>query len=310
VRLLFFGTPEYALPSLERLAAEHEIVGVVAQPDRPAGRRGQPAPPPTAAFARRRGLRLLQPERPRGREFRREVETLGAELAAVVAYGHILRPWLIELPPAGTLNAHGSLLPAYRGAAPAQRAILAGETETGVTVQKVVFAVDAGPVLLAERTAIGPEETAGELLGRLAALSAELLSRAVRLVESGSARYAEQPQAAASHAPKLTKEEGRLDWSRDAAYLARAARAYNPWPTLQARLPGGRLLRVLAARAEPAPESTAVPGTVLESAGDRLLVRAGGGALRLVAVQAEGRRPMGAAEFLRGARLAAGDRLG
>jgi methionyl-tRNA formyltransferase len=310
MRILFLGTPDYARPSLERLAAEHRVVGVLAQPDRPVGRRGAAEPPPVARFAAERGLRLFQPERPRGAELRRELAALGAELTVVVAYGHILRQWLIDLAPAGTINAHGSLLPAYRGAAPVQRAILAGETATGVTVQKVVLEVDAGPVLLAERIPIGPEETAGELLARLAGLSAELLSRAVRLIESGGAHFTEQPHAAATFAPKLTKEEGRLDWARDAAWLARAARAYNPWPTLQTRLPGGRLLRVLAARAEPAPEAGGAPGTVLAAGNAGLLVRAGDGALRLVAVQAEGRRPMPAGEFLRGARLAAGDRLG
>jgi methionyl-tRNA formyltransferase len=311
MRLLFFGTPEYALPSLRRLADEHQVVAVVAQPDRPVGRHGKSVPPPAAALARERGLRLCQPERPRGRAFRREIEALGAELAVVVAYGHVLRPWVIELAPAGMLNAHGSLLPAYRGAAPVQRAILAGEAETGVTVQKVVAEVDAGPVLLAERTAIGPDETAGELLERLSGLSAELLSRAVRLVELGQARFVEQQHSAASFAPKLSKEEGLADWSRGAVYLARAARAYNPWPTLRTRLPDGKGLRILAARAEPTPTGGAAgPGEVLAASGGDFRVGTGDGVLRLVTVQAEGRRPMAVGDFLRGARLAAGERMG
>lgn len=310
MRLLFLGTPEYAAPSLRRLAAEHEVVAVVSQPDRPAGRRGRPQPPAAAALARELGLRLFQPERPGRREFAAELAALRPELAVVVAYGHILRPRFIALAPAGTLNAHGSLLPAFRGAAPVQRAILAGATETGVTVQRLVREVDAGDVLLQERTPIGPEETAGELSARLAELSAECLSRAVRLVESGGAAFRPQDAAAVSFAPKLSKAEGRADWSRPAPWLARAARAFNPWPTLHAKLPGGRLLRILAARAEPAPAGVSpAPGQVLAASSEGLLVAAGDGALRLVTVQPEGKRPMPAADFLRGHRLRPGEFL-
>jgi methionyl-tRNA formyltransferase len=313
VRILFLGTPEYAVPSLRRLAAEHEVVGVVAQPDQPVGRRGAPQAPPVAEFARAQGLRLFQPERPGRQAFIAELAALRPELSVVIAYGHILRPALIELAPQGTINAHGSLLPKYRGAAPIQRAILAGEAETGVTVQKVVFEVDAGPILLQERLGIGPEETAGELFARMAELSAECLSRAVRLIESGQAVFSPQDVSAATFAPKLTKEEGRADWSRPADHLARAARAYNPWPALSAKLPGGRRLKILRARVEAGSQFAASarpePGTVLLAAGDDFVVATGSGALRLLEVQAEGKKPMGAAEFLRGARLAAGARL-
>jgi methionyl-tRNA formyltransferase len=349
MRILFLGTPDYAVPSLRRLAAEHTIVGVVAQPDKPVGRRGKAEPPPVAALARELGLPVFQPEKPGRRVF---VEVLGAlrpELAVVVAYGHILKPALIDLAPRGMINAHGSLLPKYRGAAPIQRAILAGETETGVTVQRVVPAVDAGPVLLQERLAIGPEETAGELFARMAELSAQALSRGVRLIESGAATFAPQDESAVTLAPKLTREEGRADWSRPAEDLARAARAYNPWPTLGCRLPDGRALKILRARPVPGSEfpfdklrapsdsfeglvpSSAAPqpgtrnqpldhargpepvegepGTVVAASGADFLVATGAGALRLVEVQAEGKRPMGAAEFLRGARLEPGARL-
>jgi methionyl-tRNA formyltransferase len=230
------------------------------------------------------------------------------------------------------INAHGSLLPRYRGAAPIQRAILAGETETGVTVQRVVPAVDAGPVLLQMKLAIGPEETAGELFVRLAELSAEALARGVRLIESGAAAFAPQDESAVTLAPKLTKEEGRIDWSRPAEQLARAARAYNPWPALGCRLPDARALRILRARAEEGCQVSGVgcqleggsqpsltpktrnlntePGTVLVASGEDFLVATGAGALRLVEVQVEGKRPMNSAEFLRGARLGPGARLG
>ena len=323
MKLLFLGTPDYAVPSLRRLAAEHEVVGVVAQPDRPVGRRGRAEPPPVAALARELGLRLFQPERPGRRAFVEELRPLGAELSVVIAYGHILRPALIDLAPAGMINAHGSLLPGYRGAAPIQRAILAGETETGVTVQRVVFEVDAGAVLLQERLAIGPEETSGELFARMSGLSADALSRGVRLIESGRAVFTPQDESAVTQAPKLTKEEGRADWSRPAEELARAARAYNPWPTLQARLPDGRGLKILRARPVSSSEfrvpgsmdrqpgtRNPEPGTVLASSGSDLVVATGSGALRLVEVQVEGKRPMAAADFLRGARLAPGARLG
>lgn len=309
MKLLFLGTPDYAVPSLARLAAEHEVVGAVAQPDRPAGRRGRPQPPPVAEFARARGLRLFQPEKPGRKELIAELAALQPELAVVIAYGHILRPALIDLAPRGMLNAHASLLPKYRGAAPIQRAILAGEIETGVTVQKVVLEVDAGDVLLQEKTSIGAEETSGGLFARLSELSAECLSRAVKLIESGQAVFVKQDPAAVTHAPKLTKEEGRAGWSRPADWLARAARAFNPWPTLYATLPGGRGLKILAARAEPE-SASAEPGTILVASGADFLVATGADALRLITVQPDGKRPMPAAEFLRGARLAAGARLG
>ncbi|HOX06893.1 MAG TPA: methionyl-tRNA formyltransferase [Planctomycetota bacterium] len=311
MKLLFLGTPDYAVPSLRRLAAEHEVVGVVAQPDRPVGRRGAAEPPPVARLARELGLRLFQPEKPGRRAFAAELGALGAELSVVIAYGHILRPALIDLAPMGMINAHGSLLPRYRGAAPIQRAVLAGEAETGVTVQRVVLEVDAGAVLLQERLAIGPEETSGELFARMAGLSAEALSRGVRLVESGRAVFLPQDPAAVTFAPKLTKEEGQADWSRPAAHLARAARAYNPWPTLHTKLPDGRGLKILRAREEPGAVPAGLePGAVAAASGADFLVACGAGLLRLTEVQAEGKRPMSAGEFLRGARLAPGAGLG
>jgi methionyl-tRNA formyltransferase len=309
MKIFFLGTPDYALRSLERLAREHEIVGVLAQPDRRIGRHGKTVPPPTATFARERGISLFQPERPRGKSFRREIESLGADLAVVVAYGHILRPWIINVCPHGMINAHGSVLPAYRGAAPIQRAILDDCTATGVTVQKVVLEVDAGPVLLVEKTTIGAEETSGQLFARMAGLSAEALARGVGLIESGKADYAEQDHAAATYARKLTKEEGLADWSRPAEKLARAVRAYNPWPTLYTRLPDGRRLKVLVASAQAGGEKVPT-GTIVAAEGADLAVRTGDGVLRLLSVQAEGKRAMDAADFLRGAPLATGDRLG
>ncbi len=306
MRILFFGTPAYALPSLERLAAGHQVVGVVSQPDRRVGRHKKPARPPVAEFAADCGLRLFQPERPGGRGFLNAMAELRPELSVVIAYGHILRRSVIDLPELGTVNAHGSLLPAYRGAAPVQRAILAGATETGVSVQKMVPAMDAGPVLLAESTRIGPEETSGELLARLSELSAECLFRALELIASGQARPVEQDESRVSLAPKLSKEEGRAEWTRSAEELARAARAFNPWPMLQTRLPGGRGIKILRARTEP---GEAEPGEVAAAEGRDFLVGTGRGLLRLLEVQAEGKRAMGADDFLRGAHVAAGDRL-
>jgi len=309
MKIFFLGTPDYALRSLKRLAAEHEIVGVLAQPDRRVGRHGKRVPPPTAAFARQKGIRLFQPERPRGKEFRRELESLDADLAVVIAYGHLLRPWLIDMCPQGMINAHGSILPAYRGAAPIQRAILDGCTETGVTVQKVVFEMDAGPVLLVEKTAIGPEETSGQLFERMAALSAEALSKGVALIESGEAEYVEQDHQAASYAAKLTRDEGEADWSRSAVRLARAARAYSPWPTLYTRTPDGKLLKILSARAT-RDGGDQDPGEIVSASGRGLCVQTGDGVLELLRVQAEGKRAMEAGDFLRGAHLVGGDRLG
>jgi len=211
--------------------------------------------------------------------------------------------------PHGMVNAHGSVLPAYRGAAPIQRAILDGCTETGVTVQKVVFEMDAGPVLLVEKTAIGPQDTSGQLFGRMADLSARALVKGVQLIAAGKANYLEQDHSAATYAHKLTKEEGAADWILGAAKLVLAARAFNPWPTLYTRMPDGKLLKILAARAEPAGGEGLRPGAVAAAEGEDFLVATGDGLLRLIEVQAEGKRAMSAPDFLRGARIVEVDRL-
>jgi methionyl-tRNA formyltransferase len=307
MRILFLGTPAYALTSLQRLAALHQIVGVVSQPDRHSGRRGHLQSPPVAVFAREQGIPLLQPENLRNPEFRAQIENLRADLGVVIAYGHIMPRWLIEAPTLGIINAHGSLLPRFRGAAPIQRAILSGDTQTGVTVQQVVFEMDAGPILLKEPTEILPGETSGQLFTRMQELSVVALERAVELIDSGKAVFSPQDPAAVCFAPKITREEGIIDWSRSALFLERAARAFNPWPALHTRMPGGKGLKILAARAESG-DPGAPPGTVLEHH-EELPVATGEGLLYLTRVQAEGRRAMAVRDFLHGKPIKSGDRL-
>lgn len=318
MRLLFAGTPGFAVPSLERLAAEHEVVAVLTQPPRPRGRGRRLAEPPVAAAARSLGLAVMQPERLEA-GLRARLLELEPDAGVVVAYGLILPGWLIGLPRLGFYNAHASLLPRYRGPAPIPWAIIAGERETGVTVQRVVRRVDAGDILLQERVVIGEMETAGELAARLSVLSAELLSRAMRQVEAGTATFTRQDEALATYAPKLEPAMAWLDFSRPARELARLVCGLNPWPCARTRIctdperprlgvATGPVVRLLRARAaEGVPGRTCKPGEVLGVDGEALLVACGGGGgegersiLACYQMQREGRSPVSGRAFASG----------
>jgi methionyl-tRNA formyltransferase len=310
LRLACFGSPGFAVPTLRRLlAGRHPVVGVVTQPDRPRGRGRRPGPCPMAVAAREAGLPLLQPERVGDPGSLEQLRALSADLGVVVAYGQFLPRPVREAPRLGFLvNAHASLLPRWRGAAPVARAILAGDRETGVSLMRVEREMDAGPVARAVRTPIGPDEDAGALEARLAELAAALVAEGVEAIAAGSARFEPQDPAGVTFAPKLEAAELELDWREPAEALARRVRALAPRPGARTRL-AGEPLRVLAARIGAAPAGTE-PGTVQGTGSGRFRVATGSGWLELLRVQRAGGRALGAPEFLRGRPVAEGTRLG
>jgi methionyl-tRNA formyltransferase len=311
VRVVFLGSPPFATPILARLLASPWRPSLVlTPPGRARGRGRQADESELAALARAagEGVELLEAETLRSGPALARLCAAEADVFLVASYGELLRQEVLDLPRHACLNVHPSLLPRHRGATPVQAAILAGDQETGTTIQRVVLALDAGDVLVQRRTPILPGETAGELSARLAELSAEAASEALELVARGAARYQPQDPAGVTVCKRLSKEDGRIDWARPALELERHVRAMNPWPLAATALPGGAPLLVHRASLAPG-DPRAAPGTLLE-AGARLVVATGEGALELTEVQAAGKRALPAAEFQRGARLAPGQRLG
>ncbi len=309
MKVVFLGSPPFALPVLERLLASGRPPSLVVTPrPRPRGRGRREEASPLSALARAAGVEALEVESVREPAVLERLRAEGAAVFLVASYGEFLRAEFLDLPSEACLNVHPSLLPRWRGATPIQAAIRAGDEQTGTTIQRVVLELDAGDVLVQERTPILAGETAGELAARLAELSGGAALEALALVERGEARYAPQDPAQVTVCKRLTKEDGRIDWTLPARELERHVRAMNPWPLASTTLPGGAALGVL--RAEPVRSAAdAAPGTLLE-AGERLVVAAGEDALALTLVQQAGKRALSAADFLRGARLAAGERLG
>jgi len=313
LRVVFFGTPEFAVPTLEALLrSRHTVVGVVTQPDRPRGRGQKTSAAPVKACAVAAGVPVLQPERLKDSEFLELLSGLGADLGVVAAYGKILNDAVLATPPLGLINVHASLLPRYRGAAPVHRAIIAGETETGVTIMRVIKALDAGAMLATVRRPIGPEETSDEVERDLSRLGAELLVATTDLLASGRVNETPQDDAASTYAPRLTKDDGVIVWSLTAEAVHDLIRGLHPWPHAFTFHENRRfILRrsiVSAPGTEPAAQDEE-PGTIVEAEGDRLVVATGAGRLRLTEIQAEGKRPMSVREFLAGHRLSAGERF-
>ena len=308
MRIAFLGTPPFAVPTLEALLrAGHELACVVAQPDRPAGRGQALREPATKAFARSRGLRVLQPEKVRDGRLASELEALAPDVLVVVAYGRILGRDLLELAPLGALNLHASLLPRWRGSAPIQWALASGDLETGVTLMRVAEGLDQGDLLLQRAVAIDPEDTAQSLHDRLSVLGAEVTVEGLARFASGRLTPVRQDERAATQARMLEKEDGRLDFALKASVLASRLRAFTPWPGVFTVL-GGRLLKVHAAKVQP-PAGLA-PGEARATA-EGLLVGCGGdSALLLLEVQLEGRRRIAAAEFVKGQPFPEGTVLG
>ena len=307
-RILFFGTPDFAVPALAALVTAGKApLRVVAQPARPAGRGGRLQDPPVASWARARGLEVMQPERVRHPEFLAEAAALAPDVGVVVAFGQIFPRTLLDLPARGCINLHASLLPRWRGAAPIQAAIAAGDARTGVTTMLMEEGLDAGPILLQEATEIGAEETAGELSRRLAEMGGGLMVRTLERLERGGLEPRPQPAEGVTYAPRLTRESGRIDWHLAARELRNRLRAFTPWPGLTAEL-RGEPVKITAAAELAEGSGGEAPGTFLGLRDGRLAVACGNGTvLGISELQRPGKRALRAADFVNGERLRTGE---
>jgi methionyl-tRNA formyltransferase len=304
LRLVFMGTPDFAVPTLvEIVGAGHEVVAAYTRAPQPAGRGMELRPSPVEREVRRFGIAVLTPRTLRTPEAQETFRTHGADVAVVVAYGLILPRPVLDAPRLGCFNLHASALPRWRGAAPINRAVMAGDTETAVMAMKMEEGLDTGPIAGAERVAIGPDMTAGELHDRLARLGADLMVRTLGALERGSLQLTPQPDKGVTYAAKIDKNETRIDWSKPWKAVHDHCRGLSPFPGAWFELAGaGRIKALRTTRGE----GPGAPGTVLD---DRLTIACGDGAVRIVELQRAGGRPMKAAEFLRGTPVAAGARL-
>ena len=309
LRVAFFGTPDFAVPTLQKLiASRHEVCAVVSQPDRPKGRGHKLQPTPTKVAALEHDVQVLQPARIKDEEFLKILTGMRIDLGVVAAYGKILPDSLLAIPRLGMINVHASLLPEYRGAAPVHRAVIDGRTETGVTIMRIVQELDAGPMLKAANVPIGPDDTSPEVERVLAELGASLLLSAADEIAANTAAEVPQDDARATYAPKITRAEGAIDWGLSAARIHNLVRGLQPWPLVGVSLEGRRYLLHRTQRT--GEHTDALPGTVVAAAGDRLEIAAGDGErLRVLEIQPEGRRAMSARDFLAGHRIPPGARV-
>jgi methionyl-tRNA formyltransferase len=310
MRLVFCGTPQFAVPTLEAvLTAGHEVRLVLTQPDRPVGREQQVQAPPVKLAALAHGIPVLQPDKIKNNaQLRAELEAIAPDAILVVAYGRIIPQWMLDLPRFGNINLHGSLLPKYRGAAPIQWAVANGEITTGVTTMRLDAGLDTGPMLLAQAVPIGEEETSVEVYENLAEVGAPLMVETLRRLEAGELSPSPQDHAVATHAPILTREDGRMDFSRTAKQTHDRWRGFNPWPGAFTLLRGKKLI---AHRLRPVTHGETLGEGLIHLHEGRLLVGCGQGTtLELEEVQMEGKRRMPAAELLRGYQINSGERLG
>jgi methionyl-tRNA formyltransferase len=309
LRLGFAGTPEFAVPALDALAEAQRICAVFTQPDRPAGR-GQPLhASPVKALAIQRGLRVYQPESFKSQEALEALRGLELDVLVVVAYGLILPPAALQCPKLGCINIHASLLPRWRGAAPIQRAVLAGDAKTGITIMRMDAGLDTGPMLAAREISIRGEDTTKTLQDRLARLGAELMGETLTEMRRGRVREVPQPSEGVTYAPKLNKSEALIDWQQDAVLISRRVRAFNPWPIAETRLDGAQLriwdaeILDTPAAGQGEPGGGTLPGSVLAATHAGIDVACGRGVLRILRLQLAGRKPLFAQEFIKGQRL-------
>lgn len=307
MKVIFAGTPHFAASALAALIGKHEVVGVLTQPDRPSGRGMHLTASPVKQLALQQGVPVLQPPTLKTEEIQRTITQLGADVMVVAAYGLILPKAVLQIPRQGCLNIHASLLPRWRGAAPIQRAILAGDAETGVTIMQMDEGLDTGDMLLKKTCMIGAADTAQSLHDRLAELGAQAIIEALQQMEAGKLHPERQDSRFATYAAKLTKSEAELDWNRDAPDLERAVRGYFPFPTAQV-LFGETPIKI--SRASVSEGNAAAPGTVIAVTRDHILVACGnGGALALETLQKPGGKAMPAAQFITGFHIKVDDRF-
>ncbi len=307
LRLIFMGTPDFAVPTLiELVGAGHEVVAVYTRAPKPAGRGMELQDTPVAREAKRLGLRVLTPKTLRTEEALAEFAAFGADAAVVVAYGLILPKPVLDAVPYGCFNLHASLLPRWRGAAPINRAVMAGDAESGVTVMRMDEGLDTGGMAMLERVAIGPDMTAGDLHDRLAAIGGDLMHRALGPLERGSLQVVPQPETGVTYAEKISKTETRIDWARAACDVHNHIRGLSPFPGAWFEMPGEKgPVRIKVLRSTLA-DGSGAPGTALD---DTLTIACGKGAIRIVELQRAGGKPMKAHEFLRGSKLPRGSVL-
>jgi methionyl-tRNA formyltransferase len=314
LRIVFFGTPEFAVPTLRDIrVAGHDVVAVVVQPDRPRGRGQKPSPEAVKVFAEAHGLRVLQPDRLRDEAFLAALAGLAPDLGVVAAYGKILPAMVLSCPRLGLINVHASLLPRWRGASPIHRAVMAGDTETGVSIMRVVQALDAGGVFAQARRPIGPNETSKDVECDLAELGARVTLPVIDALAAGAAREVPQDETLVTYAPRLTREDGVIAWTASATAIHNQVRGLHPWPHAVTTLQGARVIVLRTSLAPPVPLSArqAQPGEVLAIGRDALIVQAGDGrSIGVLQLQAEGRRALGARDFVAGARIRPGARFG
>jgi methionyl-tRNA formyltransferase len=308
MKVLFWGTPEFALPALRALGEEgHLVVGVVTQPDRPAGRGREVSMSPVKRLALEEGIPVLQPEKARGEEFMAQLRELDPEVSVVVAYGQILRPEVLSLPPHGSVNIHGSLLPELRGAAPVHWAVIRGHEMTGVTIMRMEEGLDSGPILYQVSEPIRPDESMSDVALRLSEMGASALVDALAIMEGGMLTEQEQDHSRATYAPKVDREMARLDWSRPAVEIARYIRGLDSWPGAWSEGPGERQVKFFRPRVE---IRSGAPGEVLDVDPEvGILIGAGKEAVRVREVQPAGKRRMEAGEWIRGRGVVVGDRF-
>jgi len=312
LRIVFAGTPDFAVPALAALAdSGHEIAAVLTQPDRPQGRGLKSAASAVKELALQRALPLLQPPSLKSPDIAARLAAIGADAMVVVAYGLLLPPQILALPRLGCLNIHASLLPRWRGAAPVERSLLAGDEITGVTIMLMDAGLDTGPILLQRSLAVSAEATAGSLRESLARQGADALLEVLDGLAAGTVTPRPQPTDGVSYAPKIHKSEALIDWTGSAQAIEQRVRAFNPWPIAEARLHGEQL-RIFRARLAPLPAdapANATPGTVVAVHADALIVACGRGALALLELQRPGRNRVSARELASAMKIAAGERL-